>query len=73
MASKLAVGALHARSVLEKFPAEGTAHDVVELLLDELVAILLVDFILLLPDSTLTSEAEIEWLLVAVLLDWTTT
>lgn len=69
MAGELAVGALHAGSILEQFSAESATHDIVELLLDELVAILLVDFFLLLADGTLTTQAQIKWLLVSILLD----
>jgi phosphatidylglycerophosphatase A len=70
VACKLAVGALHARCILEQLSAESAAHDVVELLLDELVAILLVDFFFPLTDSALAPESIIERLLSFVLLDW---
>jgi hypothetical protein len=56
----LAVGTLHTRSILEKFSTQRTAHDVVELLGDELVTLLLVDLLLLLTNGTLTVETNIE-------------
>lgn len=56
----LAVGTLHTRSILEKFSTQRTAHDVVELLGDELVALLLVNLLLLLTNGTLTVETNIE-------------
>jgi phosphatidylglycerophosphatase A len=70
VACKLAVSTLHASRVLEQFSAEGAAHDVVELLLDELVAILLVDFFFSLTDGSLTTKSVVECLLSFVLLDW---
>jgi phosphatidylglycerophosphatase A len=69
VAGKLAVGALHASRILEQFCTEGAAHDVVELLLDEFVAVLLVDLFLPLTDSPLTSKPVVERLLSLVLLD----
>lgn len=60
MASVLAVGALHPGGVFKKVAAEGTAHDVVELLSDELVALLLVDLLLLLSNCTLAVETDVE-------------
>jgi hypothetical protein len=64
VASEFAVGALHASSVFEQFSAKSTSHDVVELLLDELVAVLLMYLFLLLSDGTLTTESEVECCLV---------
>jgi hypothetical protein len=55
MTRKFTVGTLHTSSIFEKFSAKCTTHDVVELLLNKLVAILLVDFFLLLTNSTLTT------------------
>lgn len=60
VAGVLAVRTLHAGCVLEEISAKGAAHDVIELLRDELVTLLLVDFFLLLADSTLTVEADIK-------------
>ena len=67
----LAVGTLHTRSILEKFSAQRTAHDVVELLRNKLVTLLLVNFLLLLSNSTLTVETDIEWAAVLQLLGYT--
>ena len=60
VAGVFAVGTLHTRSILEEFSAQRTAHDVVELLGNELVALFLVDFLLLLANGTLTVETDIE-------------
>lgn len=56
----LAIRTLHAGSILEEFSTERTAHDVVELLGNELVTLLLVNLLLLLTDGTLTVETDIE-------------
>jgi hypothetical protein len=69
VASKLAVGALHASRIFEQFSTQGAAHDVVELLLDKFVAILLVDFFLSLANGSLAAESLVERLLSLVLLD----
>ena len=69
VAGKLAVRALHASRILEQFSAQRAAHDVVELLLDELVAILLVDFFLALTDGTLATQPLVKCLLSFVLFD----
>lgn len=69
VASIVAVGALHACSILEKFSTESAAHDVVELLLDKLVSILLDHVLFALTDSTLTTKTKIKGLLVARVLD----
>lgn len=60
VASVFAVGALHASSVLQEIAAKGTTHDIVELLRDELVTLLFVDFLLSLSDCTLTVETNVE-------------
>ena len=60
MASVFAIRTLHARGVLEEFSTERTAHNVVELLCDELVALLLVNLFLLLTHGTLTIETNVE-------------
>lgn len=60
VASVLAVRTLHTRSILEEFSAQRATHDVVELLGDELVALLLVNFLLLLTHSTLAIETDVE-------------
>jgi hypothetical protein len=52
MTSVFAVFTLHTRAVFEEFAAKRTAHDIVELLRDELVA---------LTNSTLPIKANIEW------------
>ena len=48
--------ALVSGRVEQKLVAEGTEDDLVELPLDELVAVHLVDFVLALTDCTLTAE-----------------
>lgn len=60
MAGVLAVSTLHAGGIFQEIAAKCAAHDVVKLLRDELVALLLVDLLLLLPNSTLTIETNIE-------------
>lgn len=61
MASIFAVGTLHSRSIFQKITAKSTPHDIVELLRDEFVALLLVNLLLLLSDSTLTIKTDIKW------------
>lgn len=60
VASVLAIRALHTRSIFKEFSTKRTAHDVVELLGDEFVALLLVDVIFLLTHGTLTVKTDIE-------------
>lgn len=60
VAGIFAVGTLHARGILQEVAAQGTAHDVVELLRDELVTLLLVDLFLLLAHGTLAVETNVE-------------
>ena len=62
VASIFAVRALHASGILEKFAAERAPHDVVKLLLHELVAIHLVDFFLLCSNSTFSPQRTKIWL-----------
>lgn len=57
VASVLAVGALHARSILEEISTQRTSHDVVEGLRSEFVAVLLHHILLLLPDSTFPAKS----------------
>ena len=71
MTGVLAIGTLHAGCILQKIAAKSATHDVVELLRDELVSLLLVDFFLLLTDSTLTVQSDIEWSSVLQLLGCT--
>lgn len=60
VAGVLAVCALHTSSVLQEIAAKSTAHNIVELLRDELVALLLVDLFFLLADSSLSIETDVE-------------
>ena len=60
VASVLAIRTLHACGILEEFSTKRTAHDVVELLRDELVALLLVDLFLLLAHGTLTVKTDVK-------------
>jgi hypothetical protein len=60
VASVLAVRALHASRVLEEVSTVCTAHDVVERLHRELVAVLLDDVFLLLADSALAPKTGIK-------------
>src|SRR5690242_3295596 len=69
--SVLAIFALHTRRVLKEISAEGTAHDVVKLVLDKLVAEHFVNFLLALSNSTLSAQTEIHLSLVSVFLDET--
>jgi hypothetical protein len=68
VACELAVGTLHTGRILKEIAAECASHDVVELLLDELVAILFMDFIFLLPNSTFAAETNVVCALLLVLL-----
>lgn len=67
--SVVAVGALHSGSILEKFATEGAAHNVVELLLDELVSILLNHILFALTDGALATKTKVKGLFVARVLD----
>ena len=69
VASVLAVLALHACGILEEVPTECAAHDVVELVLNELVPVHLVDFFLPLTDSALSAKTNINLSSVFVCLD----
>ena len=71
VASILAVSTLHTGRILQKVAAKGTAHDVVELLRNELVSLLLVDFFLLLSDGSLTVQSNVEWTAILQLLGYT--
>jgi hypothetical protein len=55
----LAVFALHTGRILEEISAKRTAHDVVELVLNKLVAVHLVDLFLALSNSALSSQTKI--------------
>ena len=68
MTEVLAVFTLHAGCVLEELSAKSTAHDAVKLLVDELVAVLLLNLLLPLADSAFAPEADIEGSLAPVLL-----
>ena len=61
VASIFTVLALHTSRVLEKVSAKRTAHNVVELLRNKLVAVHLVNLFLPLSNGTLTIETKIEW------------
>lgn len=69
--SILAVSTLHTGRILQEVAAKSTAHDVVELLRNELVSLLLVDFFLLLSDGSLTVQSNVEWTAVLQLLGYT--
>jgi hypothetical protein len=56
----LAIRTLHACGILEEFSTKRTAHNVVELLRDELVTLLLVDLFLLLAHGTLTVKTDVK-------------
>lgn len=60
MRGHLAVCALHASAVLEKFLAESAFHDAVETLLDKFVTVELVDVLLLLTHGTFAVESSID-------------
>ncbi len=57
VASIFTVLALHARGILEEIAAQRTSHNVIELLLDELVAVHLVNFLLPLPNGALATKS----------------
>lgn len=69
VAGVLAVLALHPGGVLEELATERAAHNVVELLLDELVAVHLVDVLLALADGSLSPQPEVDGPAVLVRLD----
>ena len=60
VAQVLAVLTLHAGSILEELATQSAAHDAVELLRDELMAVLFHDLFLPLAHSTLTVEAKVK-------------
>jgi hypothetical protein len=69
VASVFAVFALHSRGVLEEIPTESTTHNVVELVLDELVTEHLVNLLLALTNGTLSTKSEIHRSAIRVGLD----
>ena len=56
VARVFAISALHPRRIFEEVATESTPHDVVKLLLNELVAILFVNFFLALTNSSLALD-----------------
>lgn len=60
MASVLAILTLHTGSIFQEIATKSTAHDVVELLRDKLVALLFVNLFLSLADGTLSVKTDIE-------------
>jgi hypothetical protein len=68
--SVVAIRTLHAGSVFEELATEGAAHDVVELLLHELVAILFDDLFFTRANSALSTESDIKGCLVSSVLGW---
>lgn len=60
VAGVFAVLTLHAGRVFEQFSTESTTHDIVELLLDEFVALLFVNLFFLLSYSTLPIKTDVE-------------
>ena len=69
VASVLAILALHAGRVLEEIAAEGAAHDVVKLVLDELVSVHLVHLLFPLTDGAFSAETHIDGASVLVMFD----
>jgi len=61
----VAVRALHTGGILKELATERTTHNVVELLLDELVSVLLDDVFFTLANGTFATKTKIEGLLVA--------
>ena len=61
MTSIFAVCTLHAGRVFEEVPTKRASHDIVKLLLDELVALFLVNFFLFLSNGSLSIQTDIEW------------
>lgn len=64
-----AVRTLHAGGIFEELSTESAAHNVVKLLLDELVTVLLDHFFLALTNSSLSTETCIKGLLVPGMFD----
>ena len=71
MTGVFAIFTLHARRVLEEVSTLCAAHDVIELLLNEFVAVHLVDLLFTLPNGTFTVQANIEWSPILHLLGYT--
>jgi hypothetical protein len=69
MASISAIRTLHTGSVLEEIATEGASHDIVELLLHKLVAILLIYILFPLANGSFAAKSKVEGLLVFVVLD----
>ena len=61
MAGVLAIRTLHPGGILQEFTTKCTAHDIVELLLDKFMTLLLVDLFLLLSNSPLAIQPNVEW------------
>ena len=70
VAGVLAIRALHACSILEKFSTKGATHDVVELLLHELVTVLLMYLFLSFTNSSLSTKADIKRLFICSVFCW---
>ena len=66
MASVLAIGALVACGIFEEVPAEGTAHDIVKLLLYELVPVHLMDLFFACANGAFAPKTKIQRPLVIV-------
>lgn len=60
VAGIFAVCTLHTSGIFKEVTTKSTAHNVVELLGNEFMALLLVDFLLLLADSTLSVKTNIK-------------
>ena len=71
MTSILAVRTLHPGGILKEVATKGTTHDVVELLLHELMAVHFMHFFLASANSSLTTQPKIERTLIPVIFDWT--
>ncbi len=60
VACVLAICALHTCSIFEEIPAKGTTHNVIELLRNEFVSLLLMNFFLFLADSALAIKTDVK-------------
>ena len=69
VAGIFAVLALHASAALQEITAKSTAHNVVELALHKFVPVHLVNFVLALPDGTLSSKTQVDRPAVLILLE----
>ena len=70
MAGVFAILALITDTIFEKVSTKSTPHNIVELLLDEFMAVGFMDFLFLLPDSPLSVQADVKGALVFIIFNY---